>query len=70
MLAAPRIGYACVFGSIARGTQHAHSDLDVAVGGLRTELGNLASTAGLTRNGVDETVAGRIRMARDCAVRR
>jgi predicted nucleotidyltransferase len=28
----PRIAYAIVFGSIARGTAHAHSDVDVAVG--------------------------------------
>lgn len=28
----PRIGYALVFGSSARGTAHARSDLDVAVG--------------------------------------
>jgi len=28
----PRIGYALVFGSTARGTAHAHSDLDVAIG--------------------------------------
>jgi len=28
----PRIGYALVFGSSARGTAHAHSDLDIAVG--------------------------------------
>ncbi|MFO1077537.1 MAG: nucleotidyltransferase domain-containing protein [Planctomycetota bacterium] len=34
----PRIGYALVFGSFARGTQHVHSDLDVAIGGLSRGL--------------------------------
>jgi predicted nucleotidyltransferase len=44
-----RIGYALVFGSVARGTSHAGSDLDVAVAGaggrrLTTlELGDVAS---------------------------
>ena len=28
----PRIAYAMTFGSVARGTAHAHSDLDLAVG--------------------------------------
>jgi predicted nucleotidyltransferase len=32
LTAEPRIAYALVFGSCARGTQHAHSDLDVAIG--------------------------------------
>jgi predicted nucleotidyltransferase len=45
----PDIGYAIVFGSAARGTAHAHSDLDVAIGlpeGRRLnalELGDLIS---------------------------
>jgi len=44
----PRIGYALVFGSFARGTQHAHSDLDLAIGGLSSaftarEIGDLVS---------------------------
>ncbi|MEO6593144.1 MAG: nucleotidyltransferase domain-containing protein [Planctomycetota bacterium] len=34
----PRIGYALVFGSFARGTQHAASDVDIAIGGLTTPL--------------------------------
>jgi predicted nucleotidyltransferase len=28
----PRVGYALVFGSVARGTAHANSDLDIAIG--------------------------------------
>jgi len=45
----PRIAYALVFGSAARGTAHAHSDIDIAIGlpeGRRLtalELGDLAS---------------------------
>lgn len=44
----PRIGYALVFGSFARGTQHVHSDLDIAIGGTRhestaLELGDLVA---------------------------
>ncbi len=44
----PRIGYALVFGSHARGTAHAGSDLDIAIGGLddaftTKELGDLTS---------------------------
>ncbi len=44
----PRIGYALVFGSFARGTQHAHSDLDIAIGGsscgfTAREIGDLVS---------------------------
>lgn len=44
----PRLGYALVFGSCARGTPHAHSDLDIAIGGLQQpltalELGDLIS---------------------------
>ena len=30
----PRIGYALLFGSAARATSHARSDIDIAVGGL------------------------------------
>ena len=42
----PRVPYAIVFGSWARGTQHGGSDLDVAIGGdpsgwSALELGNL-----------------------------
>jgi predicted nucleotidyltransferase len=42
----PRIPYAVVFGSWARGTQHSGSDLDVAIGGdpngwSALELGSL-----------------------------
>ena len=36
--AEPRIGYALVFGSCARGTSHAGSDLDIAIGGLSQPL--------------------------------
>ena len=32
LTAEPRIAYALVFGSCARGTQHAHSDFDLAIG--------------------------------------
>jgi hypothetical protein len=32
LLAEPRVAYALVFGSAARGSSHAHSDVDVAVG--------------------------------------
>lgn len=45
----PRIGYALVFGSRARGSQHAHSDVDVAVGAAEgrpltaLDLGDIAS---------------------------
>ena len=44
----PRLGYALVFGSCARGTAHAHSDLDIAIGGLQQpltalEIGDLIS---------------------------
>ena len=45
----PRVGYALVFGSTARGSSHALSDLDVAIGpaqGRRLtalELGDIAS---------------------------
>lgn len=44
----PRIGYALAFGSFARGTAHANSDLDLAIGGLQRpltafELGDLIS---------------------------
>lgn len=45
----PRVGYAVVFGSVARGVSHAGSDLDVAVagtGGRRLsalDLGDIAS---------------------------
>jgi predicted nucleotidyltransferase len=51
----PAIGYALVFGSVARGTAHANSDLDIAIGGLRRPLavlelgeliGRLESAAG------------------------
>jgi predicted nucleotidyltransferase len=46
LAAEPRISYALAFGSCARGTQHAASDLDIAVGGLAQpfsvlELGDL-----------------------------
>jgi len=46
LTAEPRIAYALVFGSCARGTQHAQSDLDIAIGGLSQpfsvlELGDL-----------------------------
>src|SRR5688572_30433193 len=34
-----RIRYALVFGSTARGSAHAHSDLDIAIGGLDAPLG-------------------------------
>lgn len=34
----PRIGHALAFGSCARGAQHAHSDLDIAIGGLQRPL--------------------------------
>jgi predicted nucleotidyltransferase len=33
-----RIGYALVFGSCARGSSHAASDLDIAIGGLSEPL--------------------------------
>lgn len=54
--ACPEIGYALVFGSFARGTQHGHSDLDIAIGGLSRalsvlELGDLIGRL--------EAVAGR-----------
>jgi predicted nucleotidyltransferase len=32
LMSEPRVGYALVFGSCARGTAHARSDLDVAIG--------------------------------------
>ncbi len=38
LTADPRITYALVFGSRARGTAHADSDLDIAIGGLRSPL--------------------------------
>lgn len=34
----PEIGYALVFGSVGRGTQHSQSDLDVAIGGVSRQL--------------------------------
>ena len=37
----PRIGYALVFGSCARGNARADSDLDVAIGGLTSPLSAL-----------------------------
>jgi len=37
-----RIQYALVFGSFARGTNHAGSDLDVAIGGLTEPMDALA----------------------------
>ena len=37
-----RIQYALIFGSFARGTDHAGSDLDVAIGGLTQPLDALA----------------------------
>ena len=59
----PRIGYALVFGSSARGTAHAGSDLDVAVGlESRTrlsalELGDLiARLEGASGRSVDVVV--------------
>ncbi len=44
----PRIGYALAFGSFARGTQHALSDLDIAIGGSSArftarEIGDLVA---------------------------
>lgn len=52
----PRIAYALLFGSHARGTAHARSDVDVAIGGLAAplsthELGDLIARL--------EAVAGR-----------
>lgn len=52
--AEPRVAYALVFGSSARGTTHAHSDLDVAIGTtahlghreIGTLLGALEARAG------------------------
>ncbi|MFY9344472.1 MAG: nucleotidyltransferase domain-containing protein [Planctomycetota bacterium] len=46
LAADPRIAYALVFGSCARGQAHAQSDLDVAIGGLSSpfsehDLGDL-----------------------------
>lgn len=41
LAADPRIGYALVFGSCARGTAHAGSDLDVAIGGMSSTLSTL-----------------------------
>jgi len=38
----PRIRYALVFGSAARGTSHSGSDVDVAIGGLTQRLDALA----------------------------
>ena len=38
LAADPRISYALMFGSCARGTQHAQSDLDLAIGGLSQPL--------------------------------
>ncbi len=38
LTAEPRISYALMFGSCARGTQHAQSDLDLAIGGLSQPL--------------------------------
>jgi hypothetical protein len=38
LAAEPRVTYALVFGSHARGTAHAGSDLDVAIGGLTAPL--------------------------------
>jgi predicted nucleotidyltransferase len=47
LLQEPRIGYALVFGSQARGSAHAGSDLDVAIGAAAPlpvrELGDLIS---------------------------
>lgn len=37
----PRIRYALVFGSCARGSTHPHSDFDVAIGGLTSPLSTL-----------------------------
>ncbi len=37
----PRVGYALVFGSCARGTEHAHSDFDLAIGGLSQQFSTL-----------------------------
>jgi uncharacterized protein len=46
LAAEPRVTYALVFGSRARGSERADSDFDIAIGGLRSplsvrELGNL-----------------------------
>lgn len=48
LAAEPRIGYALLFGSRARGTAHAESDVDVAIGGrdmvfALLELGGLVA---------------------------
>jgi predicted nucleotidyltransferase len=57
LTADPRISYALVFGSCARGDDHAQSDLDIAIGGLREAfsthelgdlIGRLESAAGRT----------------------
>ena len=58
----PRIAYALVFGSRARGTARADSDLDVAIGGLAVpfsvhELGDLVGRLeSATGNNVDLVV--------------
>lgn len=36
--ASPEIGFALLFGSFARGTQHGGSDLDIAIGGMSRPL--------------------------------
>lgn len=38
LAAEPHIGFALVFGSCARGDEHAQSDLDLAIGGLARPL--------------------------------
>lgn len=62
LAADPRITYALVFGSAARGQSHSQSDLDIAIGDLSAplsvrELGDLISRLeSATRQTVDLTI--------------
>jgi predicted nucleotidyltransferase len=53
----PRIAYALLFGSAARGTSHAHSDVDIAVGLARPGALDAPAIGDLTSR--LETVSGR-----------
>jgi predicted nucleotidyltransferase len=58
----PRIAYALLFGSAARGTTHTESDLDVAIG--------LQSGVSLTPRDIGALVADLSSDRRDCDSRR
>lgn len=50
VVADPRVAYALIFGSHARGTVHAHSDVDVAIGVLQEHHFDSLALGRLTAN--------------------